>query len=167
MDIKDENSKNEPMHYGEVIGSWAFIGANKGLISGYEAFINHAGDDDLIELLEEAVGLMRIEKEELEKLLLDNGIVPPPSLPERPKAKAEEIPFGARFTDPEISAKVSLDTGKGLVACSEMLGQCLREDIALLFEKYHTEKVSFGLKLLRLKKEKGWVIPPPLHLKKV
>jgi len=162
----DGNPKNEPMHYGEVIGSWAFVGANNGLISAYGAFVNHAGDQELIKLLEEAIHLMESEKNEIEKLLKDNGIVPPPSLPGRPKADAEDIPAGARFTDPEISAAVSINVGQGLVSCSEVMGQCLREDIAMMFGKYHTERAMFGAKLLRLNKEKGWVIPPPLQMKK-
>lgn len=163
MGIMDGNPKKEPMHYGEVIGVWAFIGANNGLISGYEAFVNHAGDNDLIKLLEEAIKIMKDENKALEKVLKDNGIAPPPALPGRPKAKAEEIPVGARFSDPEISAAVSINVGQGLVSCSQVMGQCLREDIAMMFGKYIAERAMFGLKLLRLNKEKGWIVPPPLH----
>lgn len=163
MGIMNGNPKDEPMHYGEVTGTWAFIGANNGLISGYEAFVNHAGDDELIKLLEEAVKMMKSENKALEQLLKDNGIAPPPSLPGRPKAKAEDIPVGARFSDPEISAAVSINVGQGLVSCSLVMGQCLREDIATMFGKYIAERAMFGLKLLRLNKEKGWIIPPPLH----
>ena len=165
MGIMDGNPKNEPMHYGEIIGSWAFVGANNGLISAYEAFVNHAGDQELKTLLEEAIHMMESEKKEIEKVLKNNGIVPPPSLPGRPKANAEEIPAGARFTDPEISAAVSINVGQGLVSCSEVMGQCLREDIAMMIGKYHVERALFGAKLLRLNKEKGWIIPPPLQMK--
>ncbi|MHA6260116.1 DUF3231 family protein [Sporosarcina sp. CAU 1771] len=160
----DGNSKKDPLHYGEVIGSWSFIGANNGLISAYEAFVNHAEDKDLIKLLGEAIQIMESEKKEIEKVLKDNGITPPPSLPGRPKANAEEIPAGARFMDPEISAAVSINVGQGLVSCSMMMGQCLREDIAMMFGKYHVERALFGLKLLRLNKDKGWIIPPPLQM---
>ncbi|MCZ2257722.1 DUF3231 family protein [Sporosarcina sp. G11-34] len=166
MGIMDGNPKNEPMHYGEVIGSWAFVGANTGLISAYEAFINHASDKELVKLLEESIHMMESEKKEVEKLLKNNGIVPPPSLPGRPKANAEEIPAGARFTDPEISAAVSINVGQGLVSCSEVMGQCLREDIAMMFGKFHVERAMLGAKLLRLNKEKGWIIPPPLQINK-
>ncbi len=164
MGVMDGNPKKEPMHYGEVIGVWAFIGSNNGLISGYEAFASHAGDDELIKLLHEAIKMMQAENKELEKTLKKNGIVPPPSLPGRPKVKTDEIPAGAKFMDPEISAAVSLNVGQGLVSCSEVMGQCIREDIAMMFEKYHSERALFGFKLLRLNKEKGWVIPPPLHM---
>ncbi|AXI08106.1 hypothetical protein CUC15_03600 [Oceanobacillus zhaokaii] len=164
MGIMDGNPKNEPMHYGEVIGTWSFVQANNGLISMYGAFVNHAGDQDLIGLLEEAINKMQSENQEIEKLLKDNGVVPPPSLPGRPQANLEEIPAGARFMDPEISAILSVNVGQGLVSCSAVMGQCLREDIAMMFGKYHTEKALFGAKLLRLNKEKGWIIPPPLQV---
>lgn len=164
MGIMDGNPKKEPMHYGEVIGLWAYAGANKGLISGYEAFMNHAGDQDLIKLLEDGVKMMKSENKEVEKLLKDNGIAPPPSLPDRPKASADEIPVGARFADPEISAAISINVGQALVSCSEVMGQCLREDIALMFGQFHAERALYGAKLLRMNKEKGWVIPPPLQL---
>lgn len=163
MGILNGNPKEEPLHYGEVMSAWSFSIANKGLISTYEAFINHAGDEDLIQLLEEAVKTMKSENKEIEKVLKDNGIVPPPTLPERPKANAEDIPVGARFSDMEIGAIVSVNVGQGLVSCSLAMGQCLREDLAMMYTKFHSDKIMFGLKTLRLIKEKGWVIPPPLH----
>lgn len=163
MGILGGKSKDEPLHYGEIIGLWAYAGANKGLISGYEAFRNHAGDKELIELLDESIKTMKSENEDVEKVLKANGIAPPPTLPERPKANPEDIPIGARFTDIEISGAVSINVGQALVSCSQVMGQCLREDIAMMFGKYHAEKMMFGLKLLRLNKEKGWIIPPPLY----
>ncbi|MBC8080136.1 MAG: DUF3231 family protein, partial [Gorillibacterium sp.] len=41
---------------------------------------------------------------------------------------------------------------------------CLREDVAILFSKYHSAKFILAGRTLRLSKEKGWLIPPPLHL---
>ena len=163
LGILNGNPKDEPLHYGEVLGSWAFVGANNGLISAYQAFVNHAGDQDLIAILEEAIKTMQSENKQLEKVLKDNGIALPPSLPERPKANAEDIPVGARFMDPEISAAVSINVGQGLVSCSEVMGQCLREDIAMMFGKFHADKMLLGFKLLNLNKEKGWIVLPPLH----
>lgn len=162
MGIMDGNPKKEPMHYGEVIGAWAFIGANNGLISGYEAFVNHAEDNDLIKLLEEAIQTMKSEVKELEGLLQANGITPPPALPGRGTANADDIPVGARFMDPEISAAISINVGQGMVSISQVMSQCLREDIATMFAKYLKDKIIFGAKLLRMNKEKGWIIPPPL-----
>ncbi|MGE7925773.1 DUF3231 family protein [Viridibacillus arvi] len=163
MGVMDNNPKKDPMHYGEVMGSWSFVAANNGLISGYETFVNHVGDKDLKRLLIQVIEMMQSHNTEVVELLKNNGIVPPPALPSRPKATTEDIPVGARFEDIEISATVAVNVGQGLVSCSQVMGQCLREDIAKMFGKFHTEWALFGAKLLKLNKEKGWIVPPPLH----
>ena len=54
----------------------------------------------------------------------------------------------------------------GLVACSQVMGQSIREDIGALFAKYHLTKTALGLRILNMSKEKGWLIPPPLQVEK-
>jgi Protein of unknown function (DUF3231) len=166
MGILSGNPTNEPMHYGEVFGTWAFLLTTKGLIAGYQTYLNHAGDEDLRKLLEEAIQGGQQEIKEIETLLKNNGIGLPPSPPERPKACLEDIPVGARFQDPEIAASLSKDIAAGLVSCSQIIGQSIREDIAMMFGQFHIQKATLGAKILRLNKEKGWLIPPPLHQNK-
>lgn len=163
MGILSGNSKNEPLHAGEVFGAWSYMISNNGLLSIYQAFINHAGDKELKSMLEEAVRTMKDENQAIGELLKENGIALPPALPDRPIASSEEIPVGARFMDPEISAVVSVNAAQGLVACSSVMGQAIREDVALMFGQFHASKALFGAKLLRLNKEKAWLVPPPLH----
>lgn len=163
MGILSGNPANEPMHYGEVFGSWAFITAAKGMVAGYQTKINHAGDEDLRKLLDEAIQLGQQEIKQIETILKDNGVSLPPTPAERPRANAEDIPVGARFMDPEIAATLGANISAGLVACSTLIGQSIREDIAMVFGQIHTQKASLGAKVLRLNKEKGWLIPPPLH----
>lgn len=164
MGILSGNPQDEPMHYGEVFGTWTYLVTNKGCIVAYETFVNHAGDDDLKKLLEEAIQNAKSENQQVEELLKANGIALPPTPPERPVAKLEEIPTGARFNDPEISAALAMDVAKGLVSCSTVMGQSIREDIAAMFGQFHMNKALFGAKVLKLNKEKGWLVPPPLHL---
>lgn len=85
MGILNGHPKDDPMHDGEVFGFWSFINSNNGLLSIYQAFINHAGDKDLIMILEEAVKLMKDENKQASELL--KGIALPPALPDRPKGK--------------------------------------------------------------------------------
>ena len=68
------------------------------------------------------------------------------------------------INDVEIAAKVSVDIAAGLVACSQAMGQSLREDIGLMFGQFHMKKAQAGAALLRLSKKKGWVMSPPLHV---
>jgi hypothetical protein len=164
MGILSGNPQHEPMHYGEVFGVWSYLFTTKQLLAGYQTYINHNGDDDLDDILRDMTRSMKEEIKQVEDLLKVNGIAIPPSPPEKPVANVESIPVGARFTDPEISASVSMNLAQGLVTCSQIMGQCIREDIALLFGKFHLSKAQFAARLLRINKEKGWLIPPPLHL---
>ena len=164
MGILDGNPKDEPMHYGEVFSIWENSMVAKGCLSAYKALLYHAGDEDLKELLNDVMDQAKKEIKELDELLTDNGIAPAPVMPERAAAKLEDIPVGARFTDPEIAAKVTMDLAAGLVACSTVMGMSIREDIGALFAKYHAAKAALGVRALRMNKDKGWLIPPPLQV---
>lgn len=163
MGILSGNPKEEPLHYGEVFDLWASLLAGNGKIAGYQTMINHAGDDDLKKLLKEAIDTCQQEKKQVEELLKENGIGLPPASPEPPEACLEDIPVGARIPDPAIAATLSADIAAGLVICSQVIGKSIREDVALMFSQFHIQKVALGAKVLRLNKEKGWLIPPPLH----
>lgn len=164
MGILSGNPQNEPMHYGEVFGVWMYLATTKGLIAGYQTALNHTGDHDLKSFLEDITRSMKQEVEQLDELLKVNGIGLPPTPPDRPVANLESIPAGARLNDPEIATGVSRDIAAGLLTCSQIMAQSIREDIGMLFGQYHVAKAQFGLRLLRILKEKGWLVPPPLHM---
>lgn len=166
MGILSGNPKNEPMHYGEIYHVWMASWVAKGAVSCYQAYLNHTGDKDLKKLLDDLIDQAKVEIKECDAMLIDNGIAPAPMLPERPPAKLEDIPVGARFSDPEIAAKISADSALGLSACSAVMGNSIREDIGALFAKYHLAKTALGVKALQLSKEKGWLVPPPLQVKR-
>lgn len=163
MGILSGNPKDEPMHYGEVFGSWLYLSVEQGLISAYQTFLNHTGDEDLRKLITEWIEQCKQEIPAIQELLKENGIGLPPAPPERPDTCLEDIPVGARFQDAEVAAMLSREVTAGLVSCSSLIGQSIREDIAMMFAQSHAKKLAFGAKLLRLTKEKGWLIPPPLH----
>ncbi|EJW15222.1 DUF3231 family protein [Paenibacillus alvei] len=166
MGILSGNPKDEPLHYGEIFDVWAFSTKAKGCVSVYRAYLNHAGDKDLKRLLEDLVNQAELEAKECDQILIENGIAPSPYPPERPESKLEEIPIGARLADQEIAPLISADTAAGMVACSQVMGKSIREDIGALFGKYHMTKTALGLKALEISKEKGWLIPPPLLIKR-
>ena len=127
--------------------------------------LNHAGDEDLRKLIEEKIEQGKQEIEQVEALLKENGIGLPPTPPDRPKVDIEEIPVGARFQDQEIASSISRDIAAGLIACSTLIAQSIRVDIAGMFEQFHSEHAAMGARCLHLNKKKGWLIPPPLHQK--
>ncbi|MFS0620183.1 DUF3231 family protein [Priestia megaterium] len=166
MGILSGNPTDEPMHYGEVFGTWSYVSTSKGLVSGYQTFLNYVGDKDLHKLVQETIEQCQQEIKSIETLLKENGVGLPPTPPERPEACLDDIPVGARVQDPEVAAAISMNIAAGLVTCSQLIGQSIREDIAAMFAQIHMQKVALGGKFLRLNKEKGWLIPPPLHKSK-
>jgi hypothetical protein len=166
MGILGGNPKDEPMHYGEIYSVWLASTVAKGAVSCNQAYLNHSGDKDLKKVLEALIDQAKLEIKELDTILIDNGIAATPVMPERSPVKLEDIPVGARFTDLEIAAKIAAETSIGLVACSQVMGQSIREDIGALFAKYHITKTALGLKILEMSKNKGWLIPPPLQIKR-
>ncbi|GAA4702247.1 DUF3231 family protein [Brevibacillus fulvus] len=165
MGILSGNPKDEPLHYGEVFGMWTYLFTAKAMMANCQTFLNHAGDKDLKALLEDMIQTQKKEIAQVEELLKANGVALPPTPPDRPKAALENIPVGARFNDNEIATALGSELAAGLVACSQIIGQSVREDVPAMFMDFHTNKAQFGLRTLRLTKEKGWLIPPPLHLK--
>ncbi len=163
MGILSGNPKEEPLHYGEVYALWTNLVINNGLIAAYQTFYNHAGDDELKQLIEECYKAMEEENKQIEKILKVNSVGLPPAPPARPDARLEDIPVGARFNDPEIAAALAMDSAAGLVACSKVMGESIREDIAMLYGQFHIAKTQIGAKILRLNKSKGWLVSPPLH----
>ncbi|WP_166242270.1 DUF3231 family protein [Paenibacillus turpanensis] len=166
MGILGGNPKNEPLNYGEVSSLWSMSMMAKGLFSCYQAWSYHAGDKDVKAMLKDLMEQSKLESKECDELLLDNGITPAPALPERPEAKWEDIPVGARFMDPEIAMFLAHDTAVGLTACSQAIAMSTREDVGALFAKYHATKAVFAARILRLNKEKGWLVPPPLQIER-
>lgn len=166
MGVLSGNPQNEPLHYGEVFDIWSYLLAAQGAVAGHQVFMNHTGDEDLKKFLENLIeNDMTSEIDELKALLKVNGVALPPAPPERPVASIEDIPPGARINDAEIAAAVSVGLAAGLVTCSQVMGKCLREDVGMLFGQFHIKKAQAGVTLLRLSKKKGWVVPPPLHVK--
>lgn len=165
MGVLSGNQKKEPLHYGEIFGMWSYLLAAKGNYAAYQTFRNHTGDKDLNTVLEDLIEGIKRESETVEEILKVNGIALPPSPPERSLADFEDIPSGAKFNDQEISAAVSANLAGGLIACSTIMGGSLREDVAMTFGQFHMNKAQIGAKVLRMNKEKGWIMLPPMHTK--
>lgn len=144
MGILSGNSANEPLHVGEITRIWAYLLSTNGLLRLYETFINHAGDTELKREIQDLMRTMQDETKQLSKLLKENGVALPPTTPERPLANAEDIPVGGRLLDPEIASTVGMNLGQGMVSCSMVMGQCLREDVALIVWSVSRFKSSRG-----------------------
>ncbi|MBT2637865.1 MULTISPECIES: DUF3231 family protein [unclassified Bacillus (in: firmicutes)] len=166
MGIFTGKPENEPLHSGEVFNLWAHLYAAKGYLVTLQIMINHTGDHDLKVFLEDLLeNCYKQEEQQTEAILKQNGIRLPPAPPARPDVQVEDIPAGARFNDPEIALLVQRELMVGKILCSYVMGISIRSDIAEMFGEFHVQKTEYEGKLLKITKEKGWLVPPPINLK--
>ena len=165
MGILSGNPKKEPLHYGEVYGLYVQLTAAKAALDGYQVYYNHTGDKDLKEFIKDVINnSIKPSIEDVEQVLVANDIAVPPTPAERPAVDVEQIPPGARLLDAQVAVAIARDIATGLSAMSTLIGQCIREDIALMLTQQSAKSLKDGAKLLKIMKEKGWLVPPPLHM---
>ncbi len=156
--------RKDPLHYGEVFFVWQHLMQAKSCIVKYSLLRNHVHDSGLGEFINKMiVDIIKPEVSTLEDILKLNGISPPPSPPDKPDANTSNIPPGARFSDQEIATCIWHDISMALVSCSQAIGISLREDIGRFFAFHHGQLVMQGNSLMKLMKDKGWIITPPMH----
>jgi len=127
---------------------------------------SHTGDEDLKKFIDDySQDCIQEEEEQVEAILKENGLRLPPAPPDRPKVNIDDIPAGARFNDPEVAALIGKEITAGKMMCSYISSIAIREDIGKMFNEYYTNRVEQQDKLLKMNKEKGWLIPPPLNTK--
>ncbi|MDZ5470472.1 DUF3231 family protein [Bacillus sp. 31A1R] len=166
MGIFSGKPQDQPLHSGEVFNLWTHLHATKAYLVTLQVLINHTGDHDLKVLLEDLLeNCIKQEEQQSEAILKTNGIRLPPAPPARPDVQVEDIPAGARFNDPEIALLVQKELLAGKIACSYISSIATREDIAQMYGEFHVQKAEYEEKLLKISKEKGWLVLPPLNLK--
>lgn len=165
MGILSGNPQKEPMHYGEVYGIFTQLSVAKAALDGYQVYCNHTGDKDLKAFIKDVINSsIKPSIKELEQLLIENDVAVPPTPAERPEVDIEQIPVGARFQDAQVAYAIARDIATGITAMSGLISQCIREDIALMLTQQSAKALKNGAALLQIMKEKGWLIPPPLHM---
>lgn len=158
--------QDEPLHSGEVYHLWTYLYHTKGFLVTLQVLTNHTGDDQLKAYLEDFnENAVTEEEKQVETLLKETGIRLPPAPPDRPNVELQDIPAGARFNDPEIAILIQKELMTSKLMCSYIMSMCFREDIGSMFEEFHTQKVEYEGRLLKLTKEKGWLVPPPINVK--
>lgn len=166
MGTLNRNPKNEPLHAGEIYHLWSYLRGTKEYLVTIQVLNNHSGDEDLKAFLDDVTeNSFTHEETQVESLLKETGIRLPPAPPDRPNVELGDIPAGARFNDPEIAAQIQKELFLGRMLCSHMMGVAIREDIAEMFGDFHTQKADYENKLLKIIKEKGWIVTPPLNIK--
>lgn len=157
--------QEEPFHSGEVFHLWNFLYLTKNNIVFHQVLINHRGDPDLKKWLEDRLENVLIEEEkQVEGILKETGIRLPPAPPDRPNVELQDIPAGARMNDTEIASISQKECLSEKILCSYIMSICHQENITEMFEEFHVLNSEFEKRLLKLVKDKGWLVLPPINI---
>jgi hypothetical protein len=156
-----DNEPKHPLHIGEAMQCWMYLASLEEALAYEQAALNTTTDDDLIQALNDAIKMCKGQIQELREFMKKEGVTLPPVPEEKPKTDSNQIPYGVKATDDEIANGISVKTAALTISCSTGISQCVRNDVGMMFWKYHAEMVTFGASMKMLLREKGWIKVPP------
>lgn len=163
MSIDNLDEPKHPLHTGEVTSCWIYYTALKEFIRYEEVGLNTTNDDEVREMLTDAIKMCESQTRRLEDFMVKEGI-PLPELPaKKPKSDVNAVPLGAKLTDDEIANGISAKIAVGIVECATGQAQAIRNDIGFMWVKFQTELLTFGTPLKALMKKRGWIRVPPYY----
>jgi hypothetical protein len=95
--------------------------------------------------------------------MIDEGIPLPPVSQSKPKSDPNNVPLGVKITDDEIANFIGIKVASNIVLCSTNMSQSIRNDIGLMWARFHTEKMIFGMELKTAMRKRGWIKVPPYY----
>lgn len=166
LDYLKTTYDNEPKprpHIGEAMGCWLYFSAIAEEIPMLESCINTTTDDDLLKLLREAKNLAEHQRNILQSFMINEGIPLSQTSESKPKSDPNSIPLGVKATDEEMANLISAKVATNIVMCSTNMSQSIRNDIGLMWARFHVEKMIYGMELKTTMRKRGWIKVPPYY----
>lgn len=163
VSIDHVDEPKHPLHTGEVTNCWIYYNGMKEFIKYEEMGLNTTTDDEVREMLIDAIKVCSSQVKKLEEFMFQEGIPLPDSPAKKPKADSDEIPLGVKFTDDEITNAVSIKIAGAIIECATGEAQAVRNDLGLMWFKFHSELFTFGATLKTLMIKRGWIRIPPYY----
>lgn len=158
----DNEPKSRP-HIGEAMGCWLYYTAIAEEITVLEASLNTSTDDELLSLIRRSLNLAQHQKQILEKFMIEEGVPLAPIAQSKPKSDPNSVPLGVKVTDDEIANFIGIKVASNIVMCSTNISQCVRNDIGLMWARFHAEKMIFGMEVKTAMRKRGWIKVPPYY----
>jgi len=160
--IKDENKT--PLHIGEAMGCWIFIALVGETQVQTEAGINSTTDPELRKALQEAVNMLKSQKERISAFMRSEGIPLPPLSESKPISDPNSVPLGVKLTDNELANSLKKKISMAITNSSETAAQSLRSDVSLMWAVFLQENITFLTTFKSLMRKRGWLkVPPPYY----
>ncbi|WP_245954364.1 DUF3231 family protein [Paenibacillus flagellatus] len=163
--IKDwiDDEPKDPLHVGEVMGCWIYLGGLEEAASMVQAGLNTTTDGDLVHALKQDQQLGEDQRKRLTDFMIREGISLPPASETKPKSNPNDIPLGVKLTDDEIANGLSIKIASLIMNAAAGATQSIRNDVGLMFAQFQAEKMAFGASLKALMRKRGWIKIPPYY----
>ncbi|MFE8700165.1 DUF3231 family protein [Cytobacillus sp. FJAT-54145] len=159
LDVEDK----APLHVIEVGDCWTYVGILEEFIRYEEIGLNTSTDDEIIEMLNDAIKLCESQVKRLSTFLRNEGIPLPDVTSAKPKSNPNEVPLGVKLTDDEISNGVAFKMVNLMQLCGKGQADAIRADVAMMWLEFFSEIVTFGSTLKTLMRKRGWLKVPPYY----
>ncbi|WP_160112621.1 DUF3231 family protein [Salicibibacter kimchii] len=157
------DNHKDPLHIGEAMACWTYYSFVSSAVIIVEIGLNTTNDTKLRKILQDSRKMMKSHQKELDEFLRQGG-VPLSETPEaKPKSDPSAVPLGTKFTDNELTNTININFVAAADLCAVSASQSLRKDVAMMFLKFQTDKLSLGLKMKELMRTKGWLKVPPFY----
>lgn len=163
--LHDATRPPQPLNSAEAYFVWGYYVAVNEARELLLVMLNHTQDTDLKEVMEHFIDdLMEPEIGKLKELMVKEKIALPEITPDTPKAKAEEIPVGARLRDVQI-ARMLVVKVQGLLEFAQFgLRFSERTDVGAMFHRFQNQVLAQGYSLRDTMLRRGWMPKtPPFH----
>ncbi|WP_332327741.1 DUF3231 family protein [Metabacillus litoralis] len=161
--IDKVDEPHSPLHVIEVGDLWKYVTMVEEFIRYEEVGLNTTSDDEVREMLVDAVKLCESQVKRLSDFMKKEGVPLPDVTSAKPESNPKEVPLGVKLTDDEISNGISFKLVLCMQACAKGQADAIRNDIGLLWLNFYTEWVAFGTTLKTLMRKRGWIKIPPYY----
>lgn len=157
-----DNHKN-PLHVGEAMTCWTYFSFVSTIIIHVEIGLNTTNDTKLRKALQECHKVMKSHKKEVSEFMYQEGVPLSNASEDKPASDPNAIPLGAKFTDNELANTINMNFIIAADMCAAAASQSLRTDVAIMFLKFQTDKLSLTLQTKELMLDRGWLKVPPFY----
>ncbi|WP_456278417.1 DUF3231 family protein [Bacillus sp. AK128] len=161
--IDTTNEPKSPLHVIEVGDCWKYVTTLEEYIRYEEVALNTTTDDELIEMVNDALRLCESQVKRLSTFMREEGISLPDVTSAKPKSESKSIPLGVKLTDDEIANGIMAKLVMGLTLCSKGQADSIRNDVGKIWLEFYLEWSTFGATLKQLARKRGWIKVPPYY----
>ncbi|MRH42125.1 DUF3231 family protein [Aquibacillus halophilus] len=161
--IDNTDEPKSPLHVIEVGDCWKYVTMVEEFIRYEEIGLNTSSDDEIIEMLTDAVQLCESHVKKMSQFMRQEGISLPDVTSSKPNSDSKEVPLGVKLTDSEISNGIAFKLVICMQHCAKGQADSLRNDMGMMWLNFYSEWVTFRSTLKTLMRKRGWIKVPPYY----